>query len=984
MTRSVVRWVAVGLALVAALGCGGGGEKPTVAPPPPPPPTPGSIAGTLQLVTESRGLGGAAVTLRRGSGDSLTSVVTDSDGAFRFLSIAAGTYRVGVRLPAGHSADATSDTAQQVTVASGAETTVRLQARPITAVVDTVRAGASDTVSLGNGAWVVVELPAGAAPLVVNVRAAASDSATWGRPTIGATVEVSVPATSGVQATVLQSQSAVRLAAAGGTISFALPVTSPPAAPRQAAVRGLFAISGSLEELDGLIASLSQSVINPLTGAQRWMQVGQVPFSPGQISKLRLAVVASTVACPEQMSMAQDPDFMGTEPLLLLHGIQLQYADCDDYSKYEPARDTFKDMIDALELDPAVRARYALYTFKYPTNHGVLNASTGLASPAFLPKLASRSGSKVTIIAHSMGGLVARQYLRDHTDADIAHVLALATPHLGTAVADAGPTVWSGPVTGCYNRYANAHPVRLPPWYVLLAVNLWVFQDNRDQGLRDLSAAPPSLGTREPFSRIITTFAGQISPPMLAHLGFKPGSVINGTMTLGSCFLGQGGTSSDDGLVPDTSANPRWSQRRLGPFPRDHIQMAGADAQGVNDNFIATIIKLLLPSPIQVTSNVATTWTLAPGGLSGGGTSGTFSVMPAPSGTVYTLSAQALTGRTTTISNSKGGGSAVTVFPGDAVSFTITYSGSPPNAGVPTAPSNLNGVATPGLASLAWSDNSSDEAGFKLERATGTTGSFVEIATTGSGIAAYLDRNVAVGATYSYRVRAYNSAGDSPYSNTSTLTVPGPSNCPAPTVVASSIGRATTWTAGQAGCVHYLVRGVLTVNGALSIGPGTTIAMASGAGLTVFGSINAVGTSASPITIRGERAVRGFWQSIDVRSARSLNELTYVDIRHGGGGASGTRANVSVSSNAQLRVHNATFEESADAGMEVERFGLLPAFSNNRFHNNAGAGLRVPAEEAGALDPASSYSTGNGVPYIDVEGSGLHKTQTWRVTNTPL
>ncbi|MDP1861982.1 MAG: hypothetical protein Q8K82_25200, partial [Gemmatimonadaceae bacterium] len=201
-------------------------------------------------------------------------------------------------------------------------------------------------------------------------------------------------------------------------------------------------------------------------------------------------------------------------------------------------------------------------------------------------------------------------------------------------------------------------------------------------------------------------------------------------------------------------------------------------------------------------------------------------------------------------------------------------------------------------------------------------------------------------------------------------------------VEGSGLHKTQTWRVTN---TPLRLLGLTTVQEALSIAPGVQLWMAANASMTVFGSINAVGTSASRITIRGEKAVRGFWESIDVRSAGALNELSYVDVRHGGGGTGGgTRANVSVSSNAQMRVHNATFEESADAGMEVERFGLLPAFSNNRFHNNAGAGLRVPAEEAGALDPASSYSTGNGVPYIDVEGSGLHKTQTWRVTNTPL
>ena len=53
--------------------------------------------------------------------------------------------------------------------------------------------------------------------------------------------------------------------------------------------------------------------------------------------------------------------------------------------------------------------------------------------------------------------------------------------------------------------------------------------------------------------------------------------------------------------------------------------------------------------------------------------------------------------------------------------------------------------------------------GFKLERKTGTTGAFAQVATTGPAVLAYLDTTLTAGTTYCYRVRAYNAAGDSPY-----------------------------------------------------------------------------------------------------------------------------------------------------------------------------------------------------------------------------
>ena len=43
------------------------------------------------------------------------------------------------------------------------------------------------------------------------------------------------------------------------------------------------------------------------------------------------------------------------------------------------------------------------------------------------------------IVAHSMGGLVARAYLRRHGGAQVARVITLGTPHHGTALANLAP-----------------------------------------------------------------------------------------------------------------------------------------------------------------------------------------------------------------------------------------------------------------------------------------------------------------------------------------------------------------------------------------------------------------------------------------------------------------------------------------------------------------------------------------------------------------
>lgn len=59
---------------------------------------------------------------------------------------------------------------------------------------------------------------------------------------------------------------------------------------------------------------------------------------------------------------------------------------------------------------------------------------------AAVARLRRETGSRqVIMVGHSMGGLVARAYLRQHGGAQLARVITLGTPHHGTALAHFGP-----------------------------------------------------------------------------------------------------------------------------------------------------------------------------------------------------------------------------------------------------------------------------------------------------------------------------------------------------------------------------------------------------------------------------------------------------------------------------------------------------------------------------------------------------------------
>jgi hypothetical protein len=81
-------------------------------------------------------------------------------------------------------------------------------------------------------------------------------------------------------------------------------------------------------------------------------------------------------------------------------------------------------------------------------------------------------------------------------------------------------------------------------------------------------------------------------------------------------------------------------------------------------------------------------------------------------------------------------------------------------------------VAAAGQLTLTWVDAAANEVSISIERRVGTTGPYTEIGTTAPGIVTYADTTLADATTYCYRLRAFNEAGYSDYSNTACARTP--------------------------------------------------------------------------------------------------------------------------------------------------------------------------------------------------------------------
>ena len=123
-------------------------------------------------------------------------------------------------------------------------------------------------------------------------------------------------------------------------------------------------------------------------------------------------------------------------------------------------------------------------------------------------------------------------------------------------------------------------------------------------------------------------------------------------------------------------------------------------------------------------------------------------------------------------------------------------------ATVVTAPGAPLGLSASGNSttsiSLGWTDNSTNETGFRIERSNSFAGPFSQVALAPSGASAFTDAGLTPGTTYYYRVCATNTGGNSAYAAVASATTPALNTPNAATGLGTAAGSSTaillSWT----------------------------------------------------------------------------------------------------------------------------------------------------------------------------------------------
>lgn len=287
-----------------------------------------------------------------------------------------------------------------------------------------------------------------------------------------------------------------------------------------------------------------------------------------------LEVVDASSACdlpPRLIDVSggmADPEAI---PLVLIHGWQPKMVAChlpvplpliSSYEDWDQASnvDPFGDLIPAVEADSALAHRYHMYVMHYPTFAPVTSAAQ------FLETALAGLGQPAVIVAHSMGGLVARAAMGFSGAPAVRGLITVGTPHQGAPDADIVKGL-SYPTLGQLASLAGSCPSVEATLVTLGIFGKVLTPFLGTQGFYDLSPSSTLiqfLESNRAQQAQIFTIGGHVTGSIISDPEFH---------FLGCLTDALSGGAASDGVSPAASALPTWSAGQQLIDGEDHDQL---------------------------------------------------------------------------------------------------------------------------------------------------------------------------------------------------------------------------------------------------------------------------------------------------------------------------------------------------------------------------------------------------------------------------
>ncbi len=322
-------------------------------------------------------------------------------------------------------------------------------------------------------------------------------------------------------------------------------------------------------------------------------------------------------------------------------------------------------------------------------------------------------------------------------------------------------------------------------WFKLNSVSAWTRIFDFGTGTSVNMFLTPSAGSAIRFA--ITTGSGsgeqRIDGTSIPSTGVWHHFAVTLSGTVGILYVDgvEVGRNSNMTLEPSSLGNTTQnyigkSQYTADPYLNGLVDDLRIYDYSLNASDVSSLANPSTPPPAAPAGLIATAMSSSQIDLSWNASSGATSYTvkrSATSGGPYTAIA---TGVTATSYSDTGLAAGTTYYyvvsavnsagesPDSAEASATTQSATPP-----VAPSNLRATGSKRKVTISWTDNSSTEDGFKIERSTDNV-NFSQIITVAANTTSYANTGLISGTTYYYRVRAYNAGGNSAYSNTASAT----------------------------------------------------------------------------------------------------------------------------------------------------------------------------------------------------------------------